>query len=395
MNIPVIDIHPHVISTDVNRYPRAPLGGHQSAWSEERPVGVEQLIVEQDRAGIRKAALVQASTCYGHDNSYVADAVEAHPDRFTGVFSCDILAPDACDTMAHWMARGLTGLRLFTTGSTMPGQAGWLDDPRSFPAWRKAEEMRLPVCLQMTADGIPQIENVLRRFPGLRVVLDHLARPVQEDGPPYEAADSLWRLATVSRRLPQGHRAELRGRRRRERPRRKRSSDGSSPNSARRALRGARTFPPRSARCPTFSPWRRTRLRFLPETDREWIFSRTAQTLYPALANRRMTRDRRRHPSRCTRCSANHAGTEALKAGRVTSPLVAFDYADVKVVNTQFKALMRELKYDFAEVAIVTYLQGYEYGKPYVLLPATIERPQSASHDLLQRGPRPLDARES
>ena len=28
-------------------------------------------------------------------------------------------------------------------------------------------------------------------------------------------------------------------------------------------------------------------LRFLPETDREWIFSRTAQTLYPALADRR------------------------------------------------------------------------------------------------------------
>ena len=33
---------------------------------------------------------------------------------------------------------------------------------------------------------------------------------------------------------------------------------------------------------------------------------------------------------------------------------------------------MRELKYDFGELAIVTYLQGYEYGKPYVLLPATI-----------------------
>jgi L-fuconolactonase len=26
-------------------------------------------------------------------------------------------------------------------------------------------------------------------------------------------------------------------------------------------------------------------LRFLPETDREWVFSRTAQRLYPALAN--------------------------------------------------------------------------------------------------------------
>ena len=68
----------------------------------------------------------------------------------------------------------------------------------------------------------------------------------------------------------------------------------------------------------------------------------------------------------------NHPGTEALKTGRVSSRLVTFDFADVKVINTQFKAVVRELKYDFAELAIATYLQGHEYGKPYVLLPATI-----------------------
>jgi 4,5-dihydroxyphthalate decarboxylase len=67
-----------------------------------------------------------------------------------------------------------------------------------------------------------------------------------------------------------------------------------------------------------------------------------------------------------------HAGTEALKSGRVRSPLVAFEYADVKVINTQFKALIREGKYDFGELAIATYLQGYEYRKPYLMLPATI-----------------------
>ena len=89
-----IDIHPHVISTDEKRYPRAPIGGHQSDWSRERPISHEQMVVEQDRAGVAKAALVQASTCYGHDNSYVAEAVAAHPERFTGVFSCDILEPE-------------------------------------------------------------------------------------------------------------------------------------------------------------------------------------------------------------------------------------------------------------------------------------------------------------
>jgi 4,5-dihydroxyphthalate decarboxylase len=68
----------------------------------------------------------------------------------------------------------------------------------------------------------------------------------------------------------------------------------------------------------------------------------------------------------------NHAGTLALKTGRVSSPVIAFAYDDVTVVNTRFKAMMRDLKYDFGEIAIATYLQGYQYRKPYVLLPATI-----------------------
>ena len=286
MNIPVIDIHPHVISTDVIRYPRAPLGGHQSAWSEARPVGMEQLIVEQDRAGIGKAALVQASTCYGHDNSYVADAVAAHPDRFTGVFSCDVLAADACETMAHWMARGLTGLRLFTTGSTMPGQAGWLDDPRSFPAWSKAEASGLPVCLQMTADGIPAIESVLHRFPALRVVLDHLARPVQEDGPPYNAADSLWRLAAFPGvYLKVTERNFLGSKKGQATPEtffgRLVSEFGAS------RIAWGSNFPASERSLPELIALAEDTLGFLPEPDREWIFSRTAQTLYPALASPR------------------------------------------------------------------------------------------------------------
>src|SRR5580700_1084505 len=119
----VIDIHPHIIASDTKRYPLAPLGGHQSDWSRTRPVTTEQMIAAMDSAGVAKAAIVQASTCYGHDNSYVADAVAAHPERFTGVFSVDVLAPDAVEKMKYWIGKGFSGMRLFTTGSTMPGQA--------------------------------------------------------------------------------------------------------------------------------------------------------------------------------------------------------------------------------------------------------------------------------
>jgi 4,5-dihydroxyphthalate decarboxylase len=62
----------------------------------------------------------------------------------------------------------------------------------------------------------------------------------------------------------------------------------------------------------------------------------------------------------------------ALKEGRIRSDLVDFEFADVKVSNTAFKPLVREAKFDLAEVAIVTFLQAKYYGKPYVLIPATV-----------------------
>jgi len=68
----------------------------------------------------------------------------------------------------------------------------------------------------------------------------------------------------------------------------------------------------------------------------------------------------------------HHPGTAALKRGEISSALVEFDYADVKVPNTQFKPLVREGKYDCGELAIVTFLQAKAYGKPLALLPAVV-----------------------
>jgi L-fuconolactonase len=192
----IFDIHTHVISSDTARYKLAPLGGQQSDWSRTRPVSAEQLIAEMDRAGVAKSAVVHASTAYGFDNSYVADSVARYPQRFTGVFSIDLFAADACDQFDRWTRAGLTGLRLFTTGSTLPGQATWLADPRTFPVWERAEALGLPVCLQMRPEGVPDLRKLLDRFRSVPIILDHLARPMLSDGPPYAAARWLFDLAT-------------------------------------------------------------------------------------------------------------------------------------------------------------------------------------------------------
>jgi 4,5-dihydroxyphthalate decarboxylase len=68
--------------------------------------------------------------------------------------------------------------------------------------------------------------------------------------------------------------------------------------------------------------------------------------------------------------TGNYPNTQPLKSGKVTSSLVNLDFVDVKVANQHFKALVRDAKYDFSELAIVTFLQAKTYGKPYVLMPA-------------------------
>src|SRR4051794_15073530 len=175
-----VDVHPHVISKDKVRYPRAPLGGKQSDWSQERPVTAEEMLHAQEDAGIERAVLVQASTCYGHDNSYLADAVAAHPERFLGVFSVDVLAPDAAQRITYWKGRGLHGLRVFVAGHTT-AQDVRLDDERSFAAWECAQALGLPICVQLRSSGLPQLAAMLKRFPKARVALDHMARPAHGD----------------------------------------------------------------------------------------------------------------------------------------------------------------------------------------------------------------------
>jgi len=283
------DIHPHIISNDPARYPLAPLGSHQSDWSRTRPVTVEQLVAAMDTTGVQKAAIVQASTCYGHDNSYVADAVAAYPNRFTGVFSVDVLAADSSERMRHWYDNGLTGMRLFTFGSTMYEQADWLDDPKSYPAWACASELGLSICLQMSFKAIPQAIRMAERFSKVRIVLDHCARPELADGPPYSAAAGLFALARYSNiYLKLTPRVFAESRRAKATPEtffpRLVAEFGAS------RLAWGSNYPSSEGTLPQLLAMARQSLICLPAADQDWIFGGTAQALYPALADRKDNR---------------------------------------------------------------------------------------------------------
>ena len=279
-----VDIHPHIISDDEGRYPPAPLFGKRSDWSQERPCTVETLIAQMDDAGVEKAAVVHSSTTYGFDNSYVVDSCNRYPGRLIAVGSVDMLEPNAVATIRRWVDRGLAGLRLFTGGSTKEFDPSELDDRRAFPAWELCGELGLTMCIQTGPIGLPQVTALAQRFPKVPIILDHLGRPDTTDGPPYRAAQSLFDLAPIPsiylKLTPRIMSDSIKG--------------AATPETffpklvaafgAKRLAWGS-NFPTSPGTLAEIKATAQKRLAILSAQDREWIFAKTAQTLYPRLAD--------------------------------------------------------------------------------------------------------------
>jgi 4,5-dihydroxyphthalate decarboxylase len=71
-------------------------------------------------------------------------------------------------------------------------------------------------------------------------------------------------------------------------------------------------------------------------------------------------------------CFGNYPQTQALKSGAITSDRIALRLTEVNPIYKSFFMMVRELKFDVCEIALVTYLQAKAFGKPLTLMPATM-----------------------
>lgn len=282
----IVDIHPHAISHDEAAYPLAPVGGKMSVWAKGRPVDGDELTAWMEKAGIRRAVIVHASTAYGYDNSYVADVVDAHRDRFRFVGAIDVQAPDPAQRLEFWVkTRGMAGFRIFASGSTMDETSGqWLADPATFPAWEKADEFGIPVCVQSRAADLSKLRVLLERFPNVKVILDHLALPPVAGGAPFAAAEPFFEMA----RYPNLHlkltEVNFRDLRRHDVAVEPFIAKTVAAYGADRIAWGS-NFPSSAGTLIELRDLALRELAFLPADDRQKIFCDTALSLYPGLKN--------------------------------------------------------------------------------------------------------------
>lgn len=187
----ITDAHVHVVSDDVDRFPRRAAGPGRDWWTDRRVDG-DAVLDDLATAGVGRAVVVQAFGPYGDDNAYARSVVDAHPDRLAFVPAVD---PDADDPVADLdalLAQGpVAGVRLFGVHA----EPAWLHDGRGRALVEAAADHRIPVVPALFPAHLDGLRTLVTEVPGARVVLDHCGFPDLRPGPPYPKAAPLFALA--------------------------------------------------------------------------------------------------------------------------------------------------------------------------------------------------------
>ena len=200
----LFDSHAHLVADDQARYPRNPMqraadapyrapgvigkpGGHHGPNPiNEVPDALRMLQWMKDE-NVDGIVAVQKRMIYRYDNSYILDSSDKYPDLF-----CAVVILDAEDAGTPALVRqytrenGLAGVRLFG-GRKADGSMPWLNSPNALKTWDVAQELGLVMDLEVLSEGgggpsIPAIIELTRKYPDIRLVLDHLLEPEMEEG---------------------------------------------------------------------------------------------------------------------------------------------------------------------------------------------------------------------
>lgn len=190
----MIDTHAHLLTADTTAYPPSPPSGALNPGDLDDPMTVERLLCEMDACQVERAVLVQRGSIYGFDSSYVCDSAARYPDRLAAVCSIDATRADCAAAVRHWVQdRGAVGIRFMEL--VKGADISWLDGPEARKAWAEAAHIGVPVCLHFfpwnRTEGLTRLAAILADFPGVQVVVDHLAAIRSDAGPPDHGVDVL------------------------------------------------------------------------------------------------------------------------------------------------------------------------------------------------------------
>jgi uncharacterized protein len=180
-------VHPVLIREMVSKYPELRSACRDTFYCGNAFQPLEVMLAELDVAGIDQAVLlpIDATTSRGtkiYSNEQIAEVCAMSP-RFIGFASVDPHQGSAPSELREAIAKlGLRGLKLDPAMQEFEPS-----DRRYYPIYETAAELRIPILFHAGLSFAPgsrlwrghpsQFEGLAADFPGLHIVLAHLAWP--------------------------------------------------------------------------------------------------------------------------------------------------------------------------------------------------------------------------
>jgi len=170
-------------------------------WESGTPVGVhrqtsrydkDDLLKEMDQGGV-DAAVIHPPSWDPRANEVAVEAARAHPNRLSILGFFDVSKPENRLLVDTWKQQpGMLGLRF---AFLQKGSENWLTDGTMDWLWPAAERAGLPIAL-LVPNHLPLVGEIALRHPGLRLLIDHMARKRHsQDDESFANLDELLALA--------------------------------------------------------------------------------------------------------------------------------------------------------------------------------------------------------
>jgi predicted TIM-barrel fold metal-dependent hydrolase len=199
----MFDTHSHFVTPDFAGYPLnvpPPIPGvppnPATANLPERiarkPTNAERILSLWDANGVEAGVGVQYRTAYGINNTYLLDSARANPKRVIPIALLEALDPNT-----PWILRGMVhdggvaGVRFSSGPDAKTGEYLWLSSPQAQKVWAAANELGVVIVLMPVPANTPDprvlavIAENARRYPNVRIVLDHFGWIPSQSAPDY------------------------------------------------------------------------------------------------------------------------------------------------------------------------------------------------------------------
>ena len=185
----IIDTHLEVWTFD----PKFPFHHPEHPELKRVPVQgpIENEVSEMQEFGLKYAVLINPRY-YGWDNSYISYSLHRYPNLFVAHGLLDPEGPDPAGRLRYWIEEhGFQGMRF---SPIYAPHATWLNSKSQYPLWREAERLRAVFNFYILPHQMPMLEDMAERFPGVKIVIDHLGKPDLAAADPWADFRKMFRL---------------------------------------------------------------------------------------------------------------------------------------------------------------------------------------------------------